>query len=202
MHGFRRRWSRANLDSVAADNSEAALVGASYPGPLFVFFGIHRIFNELEPKYAAIESIWEGFAGKLHRGESEIGVRPVNSISHLRQTESPALDHDQLGALYAQLGAIAADDVLRRTMEELALRLTQAEKHYRDQDFSALRKNVHLLISIAAQIGMCKLSMVADDVVTAIDQTDDIAIAATVFRLIRVGERSLSAMWDLQDLTI
>lgn len=132
----------------------------------------------------------------------KLGVRPVNSICHLPQTESAALDHDQLGALFAQLGAIAAEDVLRRTMEELALRLTQAEGHYAAGEFELLRKTAHSLIAISDQIGMCRLSLVASDVVTAVDQDDPTAIAATLYRLIRVGERSLSAMWELQDLTI
>ena len=116
--------------------------------------------------------------------------------------ESAALDHDQLGALYAQLGAVAAEDVLRRTMEDLAQRLTQVEQLHRQSDLIALRKHARTLVGIAEQVGMIRLSLVASDVVTTVDQMDMNAIAATTFRLIRVGERSLAAVWELQDITI
>lgn len=129
-------------------------------------------------------------------------VRLVNSISQLMQDETACLDHDQLGALYAQLGAVGAEDVVRRAMEELALRLTHAERHYRGSEFDNLRKGAMSLVAISEQIGMQKVSMVAVDVATSIDQGDEVALAATLSRLLRVGERSLTAMWDLQDFTI
>jgi hypothetical protein len=65
-----------------------------------------------------------------------------------------------------------------------------------------LRKSVKSLIAIAEQIGMCKLARVAGDVGTAVDQADMVAVAATLSRLMRVGEASLTAVWDLQDMTI
>ena len=118
------------------------------------------------------------------------------------QDEPVSIDHDQLGTLYAQLGALGAEDVVRRAMEELALRLSHAEKQYRQNNRSDLRKGVRSLTKIAEQIGMNKLSRVAEDVSKAIDQCDDVAIAATLARLLRVGERSLAAIWDLQDMSI
>lgn len=113
-----------------------------------------------------------------------------------------SIDHDQLGALYAQLGALGAEDVVRRAMEELALRLSHAERQYRQSELEDLRKGVRSLIKIAEQIGMQKLARVAGDVAQAIDAADRVAIAATLARLLRVGECSLTAIWDLQDMTI
>lgn len=118
------------------------------------------------------------------------------------QDETACLDHDQLGSLYAQLGAVGAEDVVRRAMEELALRLTHAERQYRHSEFKGLRKGVLSLVAIADQIGMQKVSLVAEDVANAVDQEDEVALAATLSRLLRVGESSLTAMWDLQDFTI
>lgn len=126
----------------------------------------------------------------------------VNSICQLIQYETAALDHDQLGALYSQLGAIGADDVVRRAMEELALRLHHAERLHRQGEIEQLRKGMRTLVAIADQIGMQKLSRVAKDVMASIDQQDEIAIAATLYRLIRLGEASLTALWDLQDFSI
>ncbi|THH37448.1 hypothetical protein E4Z66_06490 [Aliishimia ponticola] len=120
-------------------------------------------------------------------------------MRQLIQDEPASLDHDQLGALYTQLGALGAEDVVRRAMEELALRLSHAERQYRQNDLAELRKGVRSLVAIAEQIGMQKVALVAADVRKTIDQNDDVAIAATLARLLRVGERSLTAIWDLQD---
>ncbi len=134
-------------------------------------------------------------------GEREKVVRPVNSICQLVQNEPANLDQDQLGALYAQLGALGAEDVVRRAMEELALRLSHAERLYRQNELTDLRKSVRSLVAIADQIGMKKLARVAQDVSNCIDQSDDVALASTLSRLLRVGERSLTAIWDMQDLS-
>ena len=87
-------------------------------------------------------------------------------------------------------------------MEELALRMSQCKKLHQAQDRAGLRKSVHRLIAIAEQIGMALVAQVAADVMACIDAEDDIATAATLSRLVRSGERSLTAIWDLPDLTI
>lgn len=123
-------------------------------------------------------------------------------VTYLKQSEAAGLDFDQLDLLCEQLGPTEAEDVMRRAMEELALRLSHAERLYRDDDVGKLAKGTRSLIAIADQIGMCKLARVADDVTTAIEQGDKAATAATFARLLRVGERSLLDVWDLQDLTL
>lgn len=112
------------------------------------------------------------------------------------------MDHDRLGVLYAQLGPSGAEDVVCRALEELALRLTHCETLYRQSDRDGLRKNTRSLIAIADQIGMSALSRAADVVTDCIDQGDEVALAATLSRLIRVGERSLLAVWDIQDINL
>ncbi len=126
----------------------------------------------------------------------------MTQINQLMQSEAANLDHDQLGTLYAQLGNVGAEDVLRRAMEELALRLSHSERLYQQGEMPELRKSVQSLIAIAEQIGMRKLARVAGDVGHAADHNDMVAVAATLSRLMRVGEASLTAVWDLQDMTI
>jgi hypothetical protein len=65
-----------------------------------------------------------------------------------------------------------------------------------------LRKTVHSLISISDQIGLDTLADVARDVVTCIDSGDWTALGATFARLIRTSDQSLTAIWDLHDVTI
>jgi hypothetical protein len=55
---------------------------------------------------------------------------------------------------------------------------------------------------VAEQIGMVLFARVARDIVTAIDQGNSATIGATLFRLMRVGELSLTALWSHEDLTV
>lgn len=126
----------------------------------------------------------------------------MDDVTVLAQTEQVRLDPDRLGALYHQMGEANAEDVICRAVEELAVRMAHCEKHWRAGDWITLRKNTRSLVAIADQIGMTKLSRVAADVTDAIDSNDAVAAAATLARLLRVGERSLTAVWDLQDLSI
>lgn len=101
-----------------------------------------------------------------------------------------------------QLGENSAEDVVCRAIEELAVRLTHCERLWRKNDTAQLRKSARALVAIADQVGMTAMADVAKDVTTAIDADDPPAVAATLFRLIRVGETSLTAVWEQQDLSV
>lgn len=120
----------------------------------------------------------------------------------LIQDENIRLDPDRLNGLYHQLGAISAEDVVCRAIEELAVRLSHCERLWRHDDHTGLRKCARSLIAIADQIGMVTLSRIAGDVTASIDAQDRVALGATLTRLIRIGERSLTAVGDLQDLSV
>ncbi|MEO9896891.1 MAG: hypothetical protein ABJQ34_01820 [Paracoccaceae bacterium] len=100
------------------------------------------------------------------------------------------------------MGDVAAEDVVCRAMEELALRLAHCDRLFRANNMDDLRKSSRSLIAIADQIGMTKLARVAGDVTQCIDEGNHVALSATLGRLMRIGEGSLTAIWDLQDLTI
>lgn len=107
-----------------------------------------------------------------------------------------------MGDLYQELGETGAGDIVCRAMEELTHRLTEADRQYRAALFVDLRKTVRSLVGIADQVGMRGLAHGAVHVVDCIDQGDPVALAATLARLMRLGERSLTAVWDLQDMSI
>lgn len=112
------------------------------------------------------------------------------------------IDSDRLTDLYVELGEAAAEDVICRAMEELAVRLSHAERMYREGEVEGLRKSVRSMAAIADQIGLHLLARVARDVTTTIDRSDMIALAATLARLLRIGDRSLTAIWDTRDLSV
>ncbi len=126
----------------------------------------------------------------------------MKQISQIKPRESVRVDQERLSALYAQLGESSAEDVVCRAMEELALRLSHCDRLFRTGDMQELRKSARSLIAIAEQIGMDDVSRVANDVTVCVDAQDDVAIAATLQRLMRSGEGSLTAVWDMQDIYI
>ncbi|WP_170405685.1 hypothetical protein [Ruegeria arenilitoris] len=129
-------------------------------------------------------------------------MNEVDKIVTLEQKESVRLDPDRLNGLYRQLGDTNAVDVLCRTVEELAVRLSNCERLWRQRDWAGLRKCTKSLVAISEQVGMTALARVAGDVARTVDAGDAVATGATLSRLIRVGERSLTAVWDQQDLSI
>lgn len=126
----------------------------------------------------------------------------VEQVTMLKQDETVRLDAERLEELYLQLGEAGAEDVVCRALEELAVRLSHTERCYREMRLEELRKSARSLIAIAEQIGMQLLAQVAKDVTVCVDEDDGIALAATLARLLRIGERSLSEVWDLQDMSI
>lgn len=128
--------------------------------------------------------------------------RTVEQITLLKQHETVRLNAGRLEELYLQLGEAGAEDVVCRALEELAARLSHTERCYREARLPDMRKSARSLIAIAEQVGMQLLANVARDVTLCVDDGDQIALAATLARLLRIGESSLNEVWELQDLSI
>lgn len=112
------------------------------------------------------------------------------------------METDQLSGLYKQLGTDGAEDVVCRAVEELAFRLKHCDTHWQQDDNAAIRKCARSMIAIAEQLGMTSLAIAAGNVTQTIDQGDEVAKAATLTRLFRIGEQSLMAVWDVQDMSL
>ncbi len=129
-------------------------------------------------------------------------MKPVEHVITLKQNEGVQVNPDRLEELYRQLGEAGAEDVVCRALEELAARLSHTERCFRELRYNDMRKSARSLVAIAEQIGMSLLAQVALDVTLCIDAGDRIALSATMARLLRIGERSLTEIWELQDLSI
>ena len=126
----------------------------------------------------------------------------MSDVVKIRLAEKIQLDQVRLDALYSQLGAAGAETVVCRAMEELAVRLSECNTLWRESSLIRLRKHARSLIAISDQIGMHMLAQVAADVTAALDAKDEVAVAATLSRMLRIGERSLTAMWAMEDMSI
>ncbi|MCV2872388.1 hypothetical protein OEZ71_08780 [Defluviimonas sp. WL0050] len=123
-------------------------------------------------------------------------------LAVLRHEEGVRVNPDCLVALYAELGEAGAERVVARTMEELNARLSEMQRFADDGDLVALRRSARVVVKMADQIGLTSFVMVALDVIAAAVAEDHAGQAATLARLLRIGDRSLNAVWDLRDMTI
>ncbi|MGR3455082.1 hypothetical protein [Pseudooceanicola sp.] len=125
-----------------------------------------------------------------------------DQVAVLRRDEPVRLDRDRLVELCDQLGEAEAEDLVCRAMEELAVRLSFTERQHRQGKSAEMRQSARALATIAERIGMRTLARVAGDVIFCVDRGDAVATAAVVARLVRIGERSLTAIWDMQDVPV
>lgn len=123
-------------------------------------------------------------------------------ITKLRPASFVQVERERLDQLYAQLGTSGADGVVSRAMEELAVRLAKIHSCYKKSDLDEVRRAARSMIAISEQIGLITFARVAHDVSTLANSNDSAALAATVDRLLRIGENSLLAVWDLQGATL
>lgn len=120
-------------------------------------------------------------------------------IQRLRPREAAHLDPNQLDFICHQMGSGNGEAAVCAVMENLAELIYSTEIAWENDNLSELRQSCQQVRAISEQIGMITLATVAMDVVGLCAGDDDNALAATVSRLQRVGERSLLAVWDAQD---
>ena len=123
-------------------------------------------------------------------------------LAVLHHEEGVRLDPDCLWALISELGETGAEEVICKAMEELSVRLADIRRQAEHGQTLALIRSARLSRKIAEQIGMASLARVAGDVAATAAAGDHIGLAATLARLDRIGDRSLHAIWEINDMTI
>jgi len=116
--------------------------------------------------------------------------------------ETVQIDQIRLGTLYHQLGAAGADRVIGRASRELSARIARCHRLWEAGDTFALCKCARSLIPIAEQAGMTEFTRVARHVTLTAAGQDAVALAATLFRLQRVGDSSLHAVRQVQGMMV
>ncbi|WP_295045798.1 hypothetical protein [uncultured Paracoccus sp.] len=117
-------------------------------------------------------------------------------ITALAVSEPVRVDSRRLGDIVTELGETAAQNVIGLALEQLAAALTGADKAVRAGDLSEAARQCDLLARLAWQIGLLSLAGVAMDLGFCADRKEKVAIGAVHARLMRVGNRSLTAIWD------
>lgn len=123
-------------------------------------------------------------------------------VPFLKRNERVQIDSTRVTKLYTRLGEGAAEDAVCRAMEELAVRLAATQTVRERGDMVKVAKAARGMIGIAEEVGLVSLARVASDVASCATEGDEAAIGATLARLVRVGDKSMTVIWDLRDLSI
>jgi len=83
--------------------------------------------------------------------------------------------------------------------DTMAQALGEAETNFLNNCFDRLVSTVQKIATLAEMCGFISVRTVAGDVSHAVQRNDAVAVSATVHRLLRIGEKSLYAIWDLPE---
>jgi len=123
-------------------------------------------------------------------------------VSQLKFDEAIRFEPRRLADLYRTMGEIGAENVLCDAMEELAIQLVKLEKLGRRAQFDEVVNIATRLAPVAERIGLLGLARVCHDVADCARSGDLNGFAATMARMARIGDKSLTAIWDPQGISI
>lgn len=124
----------------------------------------------------------------------------MTQIENLWLDEPVRLDPDRLVVLYAELGQIAAERYIAAAMEDLATNLVAVQLAAQAREPEKVERGAAEVERLARQVGMVLLARVARDLNVCAGRRDKLSQSAVLARLIRIADRSLCAVWDLQDM--
>jgi hypothetical protein len=126
----------------------------------------------------------------------------MSNVRKLLINEVITLDPHKLTELCVQHGEAGAEDIVGNAIETLSIGLAKVERAYVEQDLKSLAQHAASLLPIADDIGMTTFSNVADDVIICARAAEIMPLAATLSRLIRIADKSLTAVWDMENITL
>lgn len=121
-------------------------------------------------------------------------------ITALAVSEPVRVDSRRVGDIVTELGETAAQTVIGLALEQLAGALTAADRAIGAEDLAEAARQCDMLAQLAWQIGLLSLAGVAMDLGGCVEKRDPVALGAIHARLMRVGNRSLTAIWDRAEL--
>ncbi|RLJ41394.1 hypothetical protein BCF46_3187 [Litoreibacter meonggei] len=123
----------------------------------------------------------------------------MQDVLKLEMREPVRVDPDRLVELCVSMGEMRAETLITNAMEDLVKGMIEIENAYIAQNMDILTCQADHLVRTADNIGMTTFSRVADDVATCGRLREGVSLAATLNRLQRIADRSLSAVGDMQE---
>ncbi|GEM_PF-2181133 len=107
------------------------------------------------------------------------------------------INADLITAMLGETAHSDQDSQIFCVVEAIAETLGEMETRFQAHDMPALRNSADRLTQLSRKYGFYSLDAVARDVLITLRQNDFVALGAVLCRLLRVGEQSLYAIWDL-----
>ncbi len=120
----------------------------------------------------------------------------MTNIAMLPVNDPIRIDVQRLEQIVRELGQDRAAQVIGTALEELAVALRRTLQAAQQGDLGTVVSFADKLSRLAWQVGLVSLAGVAVDVGACAELRDRIALAATAARLGRIGNRSLTRLWD------
>ena len=120
----------------------------------------------------------------------------MGNLMVLAMHEAVLVDTRRLGEIVDELGETAAQNIICAALEQLAAALADTREAAMAGDTARLAERAEMLSRLAWQVGLTSLAGVAVDVAICAERQDDTGLAATLERLMRIGNRSLTEIWD------
>ncbi|RCW88304.1 hypothetical protein [Paracoccus lutimaris] len=120
----------------------------------------------------------------------------MTKIAVLTVDEAVHIDLQRLEQIIRELGEATAAQVIGAALEQLALALTRTLAAAEKTDLVEVVTQAEQLARLAWQVGLVTLAGVAVDVGSCAERQDRSGLAATSARLRRIGNRSLTEIWD------
>ncbi|MBT0957397.1 hypothetical protein IV417_08365 [Alphaproteobacteria bacterium KMM 3653] len=98
------------------------------------------------------------------------------------------------------MGVLRAEEMICQVLVDLATCLANLSPRRSGLDADYILAEARAVIPLAEKVGMLGLARVAESVVECAGRREAAALAATLARLQRVGDRSLLDIWDFTDL--
>jgi hypothetical protein len=117
-------------------------------------------------------------------------------VTALAVSEPVRVDTRRVGDIISELGETAAQTVIGLALEQLAGALMATDSAVRAGDLGSAVADSERMSRLAWQIGLLSLAGVAMDLGSCAERGDAVALAAVHARLMRIGNRSLTAIWD------
>ena len=117
-------------------------------------------------------------------------------------TEEAHVDRGRLTELKIRLGDLGAENLVFRTMEELAVQLAKVHTALCRGHLFEVQAAAGKIATKSDHIGLITLANVANDVHNLAATDNAAALSACAARLSRVGEESLVAVWCAENLSM
>lgn len=126
----------------------------------------------------------------------------MDEICELEFREAVTVDPDRLVELCVSMGELQAEGMITTAVEELARGMVDLDAGYSAQNLQVMEQRANVLAKTAQHIGMVTFARVAEDVADCARVGHWLPLAATVMRLRRIADRSLNAVWEMQDISV